>query len=116
MLLGMTLGIPGPCIRCGKDTETVLGLADPWQWQTSALMVLIGEHIVRGDLHEFASKQARLGGDAVEVCRDGIKVRICEDCVDHAESDYFPAPVTPGEEITFVKAPEGAAVGNWLLV
>ena len=109
--------IPGACVRCRTPTDTVLGLADPWQWQTSALMVLIGDHVVP-DLHRRASKLARLGGDAVEVCRTGIKVRICQRCVRHAKQDHFPDPVVAmvGADIPFVKPPEVRRIGDWPIV
>jgi hypothetical protein len=106
--------IPGPCVRCTIPTDTVLGLADPWQWRTSALMVLIGDHIVP-DLHQYASKLARFGGDAVDVCQTGIKVRICQSCVRHAGRDHFPDPVVAmvGAEIPFVKPLEVRLIGDW---
>jgi hypothetical protein len=108
--------IPGPCVRCTTPTDTVLGLADPWQWQTSALMVLIGDHVVR-DLHQHASKLARFGGDAVDVCPTGIKVRICQSCVRRAKPDHFPDPVIAvvGADIPFVKSPEAWPIGDWPL-
>jgi hypothetical protein len=54
----------------------------------------------------------------VAVCREWIMVRICQNCVRHAEREHFPDPVVAmaDTKVTLWKAPVGAVLGEWPLV